>query len=238
MNSLKLSITDCTKWHNEGPDVPLVQADKYTEMITRIELGSIGNPLPLTFASSSTANSALISQTDDLKLALSAKLKRVSVLLSASDAHSINVLQQNRMKRLRHLDKLCEQAREHQIAVRCYIMCAFSCPIEGRTSPHELAEICAKLIRFGCEDVIFVDNEGTGNSKDLMAMFSVLSPQLPKARTGFYFSADNPETPSMIKIARNNGIIKFCASRNTTLITGSQTKTSLNMSDLPIDGNL
>lgn len=236
MNSFNISITDCTQWRSNS-STPLAQAQTNAETITRIELGPIKQLMDLTPPSYSLANSVLIHQENDLKHVSTAKLSRVSVLLSASDGHSLSLLQQNRMKQLRHLDRLCELAREQQISVRCYLMCAFSCPIEGQTSAHDLTDICAKLIRFGCEDVILVDNEGSGNREDLMAIFNVLSAQLPKKRTGFYFSTNNPQTPSMIKFALENGINKFCASRNDTFVIGSNTQSSMTIDDLLANAN-
>lgn len=231
MNSLNLSITDCTEWGNRST-TPIERQDENSGAVTRIELGPICDLKPQPQLPSAVTRSALVSQMSDFNLTTASSINNVSMLLSATDGHSISFLQRNRMKQLRQLGALCEQAREQQLAIRCYLMCAFSCPFEGQISPHEITELCARLIRFGCEDVIFVDNQGTAENKDLAALLNVLSPQLPKARTGFYFSADNPETPLLVQAARECGINKFCASRNNGILIGSETQSSIIISDL------
>lgn len=228
-----VNITDCTEW-SDNSATPFEQQNKNLSAVTRIELGPINDLKPQIRPSSVFAVSASVSQKADVNLVQASNIHNISVFLSASDGHSIHFLQRNKMKQLRHLDTLCEQAREQQLTVRCYLMCAFSCPFEGKISPHELAELCAKLIRFGCEDVILVDNQGVAENKDLEALLNVLSPQLPKTRTGFYFSADNPETSSMIQVAQEYGINKFCASRNRCILIGSETQSSVEISDLLI----
>ncbi len=233
VDSSKLQITDCTIWSRASHVPSIPSDDAHSLATTHLELGPIAELPQKTSQPSVSLVSALMSEKSDFDQ-LPTHVARVSVLLSASDGHSIKLLRRNKMKQLRHLHVLCEQARELRLPVRCYLMCAFSSPFEGKTSPHELSELCARLLRFGCEDVILVDNEGTGDTETLRAMLNVLTPQLPKARTGFYFSGDNPETEGLVKSTKDQGFKKFCATQHGGLLIGSEKQSSIKIADLLI----
>jgi hydroxymethylglutaryl-CoA lyase len=78
-------------------------------------------------------------------------------------------------------------ARRDGMATRGYISAAWFCPYEGRIEPARVAEVMARLLDLGIDEVSLGDTIGRASPVDVRRLLDVVLPRIPRARLSLHF---------------------------------------------------
>lgn len=112
--------------------------------------------------------SALIPNTRGLDRALAAGFRRVTVVLSASDAHNRANLGSDLCTWLGRVEQLVAEAKRRRVWVRGAISVAFGCPFEGRVPPSRVVSLARRLRQAGADVVSLADTMGAAGPSEVM----------------------------------------------------------------------
>ncbi len=142
------------------------------------------------------------------------KCSGISMQFSTSESFSAQPFGKSVRDRLIDIEDICELSRAVDIPVRIYIHAAICCPYEGTTSPQTVAGFIARMLRFGCDEFIQMDDCANATDEDIQSLNHVLSAQTAKSRLGFMISDTNPNLKDVIRVSKEFGIVKFCCSES------------------------
>jgi hydroxymethylglutaryl-CoA lyase len=95
-----------------------------------------------------------------------------AVFLSASETHNQKNINKTIAETLTELEALVPAARAAGLRVRGYVSTVWGCPYEGQVDPGRAAEIAARLVALGCDQVSLGDTIGVGTpgqTRDILA---------------------------------------------------------------------
>jgi hydroxymethylglutaryl-CoA lyase len=80
-----------------------------------------------------------------------------------------------------------ESAKQHDVKVRGYVSCVVECPFEGRIAPDRIADVAARLMELGCQEISLVDTIGTGTPVTVIAMLEAVARRVPIDKLAGHF---------------------------------------------------
>ena len=95
-----------------------------------------------------------------------------AVFLSASETHNRKNINKTVAQTLAEFETLVPAARAAGLGVRGYVSTVWGCPYEGQVDPGRAAEIAARLVALGCDQVSLGDTIGVGTpgqTRDILA---------------------------------------------------------------------
>ena len=102
----------------------------------------------------------------------------ISLLVSATDAHSMKNLARNRYDQWGNIRDMVAAANQ-QFRLIGTISMAFGCPFEGRVDPASVLADAERLRALGVQHITLGDTTGTATPKTTAALFSQLQRALP-----------------------------------------------------------
>ena len=102
----------------------------------------------------------------------------ISLLISATDSHSLKNLARNRQDQWLNIRDMVATAN-HQFRLIGTISMAFGCPFEGRVDPSSVLADAEKLRALGIQHITLADTTGTATPKTTAALFTQLQRALP-----------------------------------------------------------
>ncbi|MBK5444847.1 MULTISPECIES: hydroxymethylglutaryl-CoA lyase [unclassified Peribacillus] len=122
---------------------------------------------------------ALVPNLRGAERAINSGMKKIKILLSATDSHSLsnsNCLVSEAQKD--HLP-IVELARKYGVEVGGSIAVAFGCPYEGKVPLEKILSILEGYKNMGVTEVSLADTVGMGNPKQVSEMLSILRKLFP-----------------------------------------------------------
>jgi len=110
-------------------------------------------------------------------------VEKVAVFAAASETFSkknLNATIEESMERFRPVMEMARLACGQPIHVRAYISCAIACPFEGPISPEKVADVAARLIDLGADEIDLGDTIGAGTSESVTELFRVVTKRIGK----------------------------------------------------------
>jgi hydroxymethylglutaryl-CoA lyase len=129
---------------------------------------------------------ALVPNARGLTRALDADLKEIAVFMSASEAHNKRNINKTRDETYPVFEPIFAACAERGIRVRAYVSVAWGCPYEGDVSPHEVADVSARLLAMGAYEVSLGDTIGVGDPRQTQALLDVVLSKVPAEKVAMH----------------------------------------------------
>jgi hydroxymethylglutaryl-CoA lyase len=121
---------------------------------------AIGNAGP-------TVYSSLVPNERGLERAIAAGVRRIAVFTAASETFTQKNIGMSIAESLEVFGTVLSRARAENVSARGYLSTAFDCPYEGRMSPQYVANIAARLLDLGVDEVAISDTIGSAVPTDI-----------------------------------------------------------------------
>ncbi len=108
-------------------------------------------------------------------------VEKVAVFTAASESFSkknINATIDESIDRFRPVMEMARLSCGNPIRVRAYISCAIACPFEGPIPPGKVAEVAARLIEIGADEIDLGDTIGAGTPETVTRLLQVMTKRI------------------------------------------------------------
>ncbi|MBX3644028.1 MAG: hydroxymethylglutaryl-CoA lyase [Rubrivivax sp.] len=112
---------------------------------------------------------------------------QVAVFAAASEAFSKKNINCSIAESIDRFLPVMAAAREAGIKVRGYVSCVIACPYEGPVAPAKVAEVTARLVDIGCDEVSLGDTIGVGTPASVQRMLQACARVLPVERLAGHY---------------------------------------------------
>lgn len=123
---------------------------------------------------------ALVPNIRGLERAITAKVDKVKLMLSASDSHSLSNANCNTIEALAQYEPVIARAKEAGIDVSGSISVAFGCPYEGDIPLERLAMISERYLSYGVKQISLADTTGMANPQKIKTVVRGLQEKFPE----------------------------------------------------------
>ncbi len=134
-----------------------------------------------------TSYAALVPNVRGLDAAAAARVDEVAVFTAASESFARRNVNASIGETLARFAEVAGAARRRGVRLRGYVSCALGCPYEGAVAPSVVAEIAARLVDLGCEEVSLGDTIGVGTPRAAAALVDAVAARVPLARVAVHF---------------------------------------------------
>jgi hydroxymethylglutaryl-CoA lyase len=94
-------------------------------------------------------------------------ISKASVFTAASETFAQKNTNASIDETLERFAPVIDLARQHDLAVRAYISCAVACPFEGPIDPDTVADLAARLLSLGVDEVDLGDTIGAADEDSI-----------------------------------------------------------------------
>lgn len=136
---------------------------------------------------------ALIPNLRGLERAIMAKVDKVKLMLSATDAHSLHNANAKTFDAMKGFEPLVKKAEGTTLKVTGSISVAFGCPYEGDVPIERHIEICKRYEQLGITEISLADTTGMANPTSIKKVVNRLRSEFPN----FQFSLHLHNTRGM-----------------------------------------
>lgn len=130
---------------------------------------------------------ALVPNVKGAQRAIDAGIKKMKLMLSATDSHSLanaNCLVEEAIK---GIEPIIQLAEKHKVEVGGSISVAFGCPYEGIVPVERLLTIIESYEKLGIKEVSLADTTGMANPKQVYEYLGVLKDAYPNMKYSMHF---------------------------------------------------
>jgi hydroxymethylglutaryl-CoA lyase len=153
--------------------------------------------------------SALIPNLKGFERAKKTKLKDVTYVISASEAHNKANVGCSIQDSLAQLKEICRISIDSGIRVKGEISVSFGCPFEGEVSIKKLLSIANSLYESGCKEIVLADTIGIATPKQVYDIFSLIKKDFPDLIMAAHFHDTNRMALANILASMQAGITAF-----------------------------
>lgn len=101
-------------------------------------------------------------------------IEKVSVFTAASETFSKRNVNATIEETIERFAPVVERAKSYRMLVRGYISCAIACPFEGVIAPGKVADVAARLVHLGVNEIDLGDTIGAGTPETVVAMLEAV----------------------------------------------------------------
>ncbi|PZO00095.1 MAG: hydroxymethylglutaryl-CoA lyase [Hyphomicrobiales bacterium] len=132
-------------------------------------------------------HSALVPNEMGAEAALAAGAQALAVFTAASETFSRKNTNCTITEGIARFEPVLALARRAGVPVRAYVSCALDCPYEGEIAPDAVAEVSARLLDIGCDEIAVSDTLGRGTPERTTRMVEATRIVVPPARLAGHF---------------------------------------------------
>ncbi|MEH7120053.1 hydroxymethylglutaryl-CoA lyase [Neobacillus vireti] len=136
---------------------------------------------------------ALIPNVKGAERAIGAGVKKLKLLLSATDSHSLSNSNATVEDAQANLLPIVDLANKSNVEVSGSISVAFGCPFEGKVPVDRLLSILDEYRKMGITEISLADTSGTGDPKQIYDYLGIMKQEFPE----FIFSMHLHNTRGM-----------------------------------------
>ena len=136
---------------------------------------------------------ALIPNVKGAERAIGVGVKKLKLLLSATDSHSLSNSNATVKDAQANLLPIVDMANKSNVEVSGSISVAFGCPFEGKVPVERLLSILEDYRKMGITEISLADTSGTGNPKQIYDVLGIMKQEFPE----FIFSMHLHNTRGM-----------------------------------------
>lgn len=104
----------------------------------------------------------LVPNVKGLERALPLGVREIAVFTAASETFNQRNINTSIDGSFERFAPVIARARPEGLRVRGYLSCGFGCPYEGAVEPRKVAEVAARLLEAGCDEISLGDTIGVG----------------------------------------------------------------------------
>jgi len=158
--------------------------------------------------------SALVPNQKGLERALQAGVDRIAVFTAASDEFARRNIGMDVEGSIAAFREVVSEFRQAVPSgwVRGYVSTAFECPYEGRIDPARTAEVAAKLLEIGVDEVSVGDTIGVAAPAEVRKLTRALLAAIPRERLAYHFHDTRGTAIANVAAAMDMGIQAFDSS--------------------------
>lgn len=155
---------------------------------------------------------ALVPNLRGLERAITAKIDKAKLMLSATDSHSLNNANSKTFEAMQGFELLSKRAEGTGIKVSGSISVAFGCPYEGSVPIERHIEICKRYEQLGINDVSLADTTGMANPESIKRITHSLREYFPSFQYSLHLHNTRGMAFANAVSGLNEGIVDFDSS--------------------------
>jgi hydroxymethylglutaryl-CoA lyase len=168
-----------------------------------------------TWAQEARANgmrlTGLVANQRGLDRLLEAGLDSVTVLVSATEAHSQSNVGMSRGQAAELAQQLISQAKAHNVFVRAYVSMAYVCPFDGVVASEPVLELLQQFHQWGADLILPADTLGAAEPQAVRSLLEQAKALLPTAALGLHMHNTHGRALENCQIGWQLGIRHFDA---------------------------
>src|SRR5690606_20249095 len=122
---------------------------------------------------------ALVPNVKGAERAVSVGIKKLKLMLSATDSHSLANANCTTEEALSGFPPIVDLAERHGVTVGGSISVAFGCPYEGKVPPERIKTIVQRYVELGIREISLADTTGMANPKQVYELLGELKAAFP-----------------------------------------------------------
>ncbi|MFR9718657.1 hydroxymethylglutaryl-CoA lyase [Aeromonas diversa] len=130
---------------------------------------------------------ALVPNEQGLKAALAAGVQEIGLFTACSEGFTRANIGVGVEESLARFAPLASEARRHGIRVRGYLSTVIACPYDGITRPKRVAQLAARLLDLGCNEISLGDTIGVGTPGSVAPMLDAVLGEVPAGQVAVHF---------------------------------------------------
>ncbi len=144
-------------------------------------------------------------------------IDKASVFTAASETFSRKNTNATIAEAIERFHPVRELATAHGLRLRAYISCVIACPFEGPIEPAAVAEVAARLVELGADEIDLGDTIGAGDADTTAAMLEYVRAELgpdwfTPDRLTLHLHDTFARAPDCVRAALDLGLRSFDAS--------------------------
>ncbi|AXI38715.1 hydroxymethylglutaryl-CoA lyase [Bacillaceae bacterium ZC4] len=155
---------------------------------------------------------ALVPNVKGAQRAIAAGIKKLKLMLSATDSHSLSNANCLVEEAQRGFEPIVDLAQKHNVEVGGSISVAFGCPYEGKVPLEKIVTIVDRYKKMGITEVSLADTTGMANPKQVYQYLGVLKKEFPHMTFSMHFHNTRGMALANVVAALLQGVIHFDSS--------------------------
>lgn len=155
---------------------------------------------------------ALVPNVKGTQRAIDAGIKKLKLMLSATDSHSLSNANCLVEEAQNGFYPIIELAEKHGVKVGGSISVAFGCPYEGKVPVDRIAAIVERYTTMGIDEISLADTTGMANPKQVYDMLGQLKANFPSMTFSMHLHNTRGMALSNVIAALQQGIVHFDSS--------------------------
>jgi hydroxymethylglutaryl-CoA lyase len=147
-----------------------------------------------------------------LERALAAGADEIAVVIGATDSFNRANLNRTVEGALADASRVINEARDAGCRTRGYVSVAFGCPYEGAVPPPATAEVAARLLDLGCDELSLGDTIGAATPGDVHRVLDAVLPLVDVAQVGLHAHDTRGQALANVYAALERGVTTIDAS--------------------------
>lgn len=156
-----------------------------------------------------TAYPALVPNLQGLAAALDAGVTEAALFVSASEGFSQHNIACSIADSLARIAPVASEAIAQGVRLRGYVSCVLGCPYDGAVAPEAVADISARLLDLGCDEISLGDTIGIGTADAVRALLDVAAARIPAERIAMHFHDTYGQGIANVLVSLEAGIATF-----------------------------
>jgi len=144
--------------------------------------------------------------------ALEAGVTAIAVFTAASESFTKRNINMTIAESLETFAPIVREARALGMWVRGYVSTCFGCPYEGPVAPSKVADVAARLVGMGCEEISIGDTIGVGTPNQVVDVVEALRRVVPIERVAMHFHDTRGTALANVAAALQQGVAVFDSS--------------------------
>ena len=159
-----------------------------------------------------TRYTALAPNQQGLARAMAAGASEVAIFAAASETFSRRNINQSIDESLANYALVCQDAAAAGLRVRGYLSTCFVCPFEGVIDPQRVAELSARLIEIGVDEVAVSDTIGAAHPGMVLRVLDAVTARVPLAQVALHFHDTRGTALANVLAGLDYGVTTFDSS--------------------------
>jgi hydroxymethylglutaryl-CoA lyase len=155
---------------------------------------------------------ALVPNVRGAQRAIDAGIKKLKLMLSATDSHSLSNANATVVEAQNALEPIINLAEKNNVIVGGSISVAFGCPYEGIVPIEKLIPILNRYKAMGIQEVSLADTTGMANPRQVYNYLDILKSEFPTMTFSMHLHDTRGMAFANAVAALNQGVINFDSS--------------------------
>ncbi|MFA1507922.1 hydroxymethylglutaryl-CoA lyase [Priestia aryabhattai] len=155
---------------------------------------------------------ALVPNVKGAQRAIDAGVKKLKLMLSATDSHSLSNANCSVEEAQKSFYPIIELAEKHNVKVGGSISVAFGCPYEGKVAIERISSIVERYRMMGVKEISLADTTGMANPQQVYRMLGFLKQNYPGTIFSMHLHNTRGMAFSNVVAALQQGVIHFDSS--------------------------